>query len=111
MASALAPSGFGSCWLRRANSTSGSAFKPGVGDWARAVAATARYSNDDKVGNRTTPIRASRVREIGSNPRASPAAVPGVFHRPAFRFDLRQPGAALHFHDLVAQKRRPLEFQ
>src|SRR4051812_43365942 len=105
MASALAPSGFGSFWLRRENSASGSAFKPGVDDCASADATRARDSNGKKTlnGDCTAPITARRVRETGSNPRPSPAAIAGVLHGPPFRLDLRQAGAAFHFHDLIAQ--------
>ena len=43
--------------------------------------------------------------------RAAAAVVSSVFHRLAFRFDLRQAGAAFHFHDLVAQQRGALELE
>src|SRR5439155_24521477 len=42
------------------------------------------------------------------------AAAPGiarVSHRSSFRFDFRDASTAFHFHDLVSQKRRALEFE
>src|ERR1043166_1508248 len=41
--------------------------------------------------------------------RTPAAAVSRVLHRLPFRLDLAEPGAALHFHDLIAQQGRPLE--
>src|SRR5437899_2990084 len=45
------------------------------------------------------------------NARTPATAVARVSHRSPFRFDLRQPSATLHFHDLIAQQCGPLEFQ
>src|SRR5438876_6425712 len=43
--------------------------------------------------------------------RATAPGVAGVFHRPSFRLDFGNAGAAFHFHDLIAQKCGALEFQ
>src|SRR5437870_382307 len=43
--------------------------------------------------------------------RSATAGAAGVFHRSSFRLDLRDPGAAFYFHDLIPQKRGALEFQ
>src|SRR5438445_13639248 len=38
------------------------------------------------------------------NARTPATAVARVSHRSPFRFDLRQPSATLHFHDLISQQ-------
>src|SRR5437762_3477995 len=52
------------------------------------------------------------ARRSESNSRATaPGPAAGVFHRPSFWFDFRDAGAALHLHDLIAQKSCALEFE
>src|SRR4029453_11235402 len=46
-----------------------------------------------------------------SDPRAAAARVARIFYRPSFGFDFRNASTAFYFHDLVAQKRRTLEFE
>src|SRR5205085_7422358 len=116
MASAFCPSGLGSRWLSRANSTSGSAFEPGVsgGDWARSLAAKTTAARTgmttDVEGNRIPQLEANCVRDLHSRA-PSLRTAPRILHRPSFRIDLRQAGAAFYFHDLVAQESGALEFQ
>src|SRR5437762_14081754 len=64
MANVFLPSGFGSRWLRRENSTSSNALRPGVGAWACAEAARAHNNNSKTVfaGNRILRFRANLVR-------------------------------------------------
>ena len=49
-----------------------------------------------------------RITDRKSRP---PAIISGVFHRAFPWVDLVQPGAALYFHDLIAQQSGPFEFQ
>src|SRR5438045_7353930 len=116
MASAFCPSGLGSRWLSRANSISGSAFGPGVagGDWARSLAANRTAARTgmttDVEGNRIPQLEANCVRDL--HPRASSLrTAPRILHRPSFRIDLRQAGAAFYFNDLVPQQGGALELQ
>src|SRR5438874_2149986 len=52
------------------------------------------------------------ARRSESNSRATaPGPAAGIFHRPSFWFDFRDAGAALHLHDLIAQKSCALEFE
>src|SRR5207302_736464 len=43
--------------------------------------------------------------------RTSASGIAGVFYRASFWLDFSDPGAALHFHDLIAQERGPFELQ
>src|SRR6266496_3947851 len=45
------------------------------------------------------------------NPGTAATRVARIFHWPSFGFDFRNAGSAFYFHDLVAQKRRALEFE
>src|SRR5437764_2436228 len=116
MASAFCPSGLGSRWLSRANSTSGSAFGPGVagGDWARSLAANRTAvrtgMTTDVEGNRIPQLEANCVRDLHSRA-PSLRTAPRILHRPSFWIDLRQARTAFYFHDLVAQESGALEFQ
>src|SRR5437763_14657225 len=64
MASAFCPSGLGSRWLKRVNSTSGRALRRGEGDCASAEAVTNNKVERILAGTGTTRNRASRVRGV-----------------------------------------------
>src|SRR2546430_3619400 len=108
MASAFSPSGFGSRWLNSENSTSFSE----LDSLSWPLLAATEKNEMAKIDNvRTVANEASFVRENGLNARASASGIASVFHRTPFRLDLGDAGAALYFHDLIAQKRGPLEFE